>query len=87
MAARSYWQSLSLESEDAKVVCKSWFAPMCEGMTPYKAEILFDVTTDKEKKLRAFMIDGDNKHYKFERTLGGKTFSISRKPMEAARAS
>ena len=84
MAAKSYWQAVYVDSDDAKAVCKSWFAPMCEGMTPYKAEILCDIETDREKKLRAFMIDDEGKHHKFERTkVGGKTFSISSKPVPA----
>jgi hypothetical protein len=81
MASKSYWQAIYMDSADAKASIQSWFAPMCEGMTPYKAEILCDIETDSEKKLRAFMIDVENKHYKFERTRGGKTFSISRKPV------
>ena len=52
---------------------------MCHGLTPYKAEILCDIETDREKKIRAFMTDADNKHYQLERTLGARTFSVSRK--------
>lgn len=81
-AAKTYWQAMFVDSDNAKEAVKSWFAPMCEGMTPYKAEVLCDAKTDNEKKVRAFMVDDEGKHYKFERTRGGKTFSISRKRME-----
>jgi len=79
--AKSYWQEVYVDGHNAKEAVKSWFAPMCEGMTPYKAELLCDIDTDREKKIRAFMTDTDGKHYQFERTRGGKTFSISRKLM------
>jgi hypothetical protein len=84
MKNKSYWQAAYIGSDDAKAIVKSWFAPMCEGMVPYKADILCDVETDKEKKLRAFMTDDKNNHFKFERTRGANTFSISRKPTTAA---
>lgn len=76
---KSYWQAAYIGDEGAKESVKSWFGQLCEGLTPYKAEILCDVTTDREKKIRAFMTDSDNKRYQLERTLGGKTFSVSRK--------
>lgn len=82
MANKSYWQSAHVGSDRAKESVKSWFGSMCEGMTPYKAEILCDIATDREKKIRAFMTDANNKHYQFERTLGGKTFSVTRKPID-----
>lgn len=78
---KSYWQEAYIGSDRAKEDVKSWFAPMCEGMTPYKAEILCDIETDREKKIRAFMTDGDGKRYQFERTRGGREFSITRKPI------
>jgi hypothetical protein len=79
MPSKSYWQSAYIGDDRAKDAVKSWFAPMCDGMTPYKAEILCDIETDREKKARAFMTDANGKSYQFERTLGGKTFSISRR--------
>lgn len=79
--AKSYWQNVYIDSDSAKDAVKSWFAPMCDEMTPYKAELLCDIETDREKKIRAFMTDVDGKKYQFERTRGGKTFSISRKPL------
>lgn len=87
MPSKSYWQSASVDSERSKDAVKSWFGTMCEGMTPYKAEILCDIQTDREKKIRAFMTDTDSRRYQFERTLGGKTFSITRKPLAQESAS
>ncbi len=77
---KSYWQSVYVDSESAKRVVMSYFQPMCEGMTPYKAEILCDIETDREKKLRAFMVNESGKKFKFERTRG-RRFSISMKPV------
>ncbi|MDB5616045.1 hypothetical protein [Tardiphaga sp.] len=79
MANKSYWQSAYIGNEKSQEAVRSWFGSMADGMTAYKAEILCDIATDREKKIRAFMTDTENKHYRFERTLGGKTFSISRK--------
>lgn len=79
MPNKSYWQEAYIGSDRAKEDVKSWFAPMCEGLTPYKAEILCDIETDREKKIRAFMTDADGKRYQLERTRGGRDFSITRK--------
>lgn len=76
---KSYWTGVSLHSEASKDVLRSWFAPMADDMTPYKGEILCDVDTDREKKLRAFMIDKGGKHYQFTRTRGGSQYSIAMK--------
>lgn len=79
--AKSYWQSASVDGPRSQESIKSWFGDFAEGMTAYKAEILCDVETDQEKKIRAFMTDATGRRYQFERTLGNKTFSISRKPL------
>lgn len=83
MTAKSYWQEAYLGNASSKAAVKSWFGELCEGMIPYKAEILCDVETDREKKIRAFMTDADGKNYQFERTLGRRTFSVSRKCLSA----
>ena len=80
-AARSYWQSCVADTEGAKEAIKSWFAPMSDGMTPYKAEILCDVETDAEKKLRAFMVDGEGKRFEFTRSHRRRDMVISMKPV------
>ncbi len=81
MPSKSYWQEAYIGSDNAKGAVKSWFGMLAEGMTPYKAEILCDIKTDREKKMRAFMTDANNKHYQLERTLGGRTFTILCKPL------
>lgn len=89
MARKSYWQEAYVGGEKSQDAIKSWFGSMAEGMTVYKAEILTTIVDDREKKMRAFMTDKDDRHYQFERTLGGKTFSVTRKllPARAALAS
>ena len=77
---KSYWQSASLATDYDRNACKSWFGALAAGMTPYRAEILCDVETDSEKKIRAFMTDRYGKHWEFTRTKGHR-FSISRKPL------
>jgi hypothetical protein len=80
---KSYWQEMCVDKDGDKNAIKSWFSPLSDGMTPYEAAILCDADTDREKKIRAFMTDGDNRRYKLERTLGGKRFSITKKPLDA----
>jgi len=76
---KSYWMGISLSSQKSKEACKSWFAPLADEMTPYKAEILCDTETDREKKLRAFMTNAEGEKYKLERTLGKNNYTISAK--------
>lgn len=85
--AKSYWQETYIGSANSKAAVKSWFGGLCEGMIPYKAEILCDSETDREKKMRAFMTDEEGRNFQFERTLGRKTFSITRKPLGAVSGS
>ena len=77
--SKSCWQSVYLGSDNAKRAVASWFMPLAEGMTPYKAEILCDIETDDEKKIRAFMSNADGKKYRFIRTKG-RNFSVSMQP-------
>jgi hypothetical protein len=82
--AKSYWQDVLVRTDRDKAVIKSWFGALCDDdMVPYEAAILCDIQTDAEKKIRAFMTDAQGRKFKFERTKGGKTFSISRKPLTA----
>lgn len=76
MTSKTYWREIFIGSDNAKQTCKSWFSPLADDMTPYKAEILCDRQTDREKKLRAFMTDADGSKHQFERTTG-RSFSIS----------
>jgi hypothetical protein len=69
---------VSLEDDRSKTACKAWFPVLADELTPYKAEVLCDVETDDEKKIRAFMTDKEGQHYKLERTRG-KKYSISKR--------
>ena len=77
---KSYWQSMFVDSDWARSAVRSLFMPLCEGMTPYKAEVLCDIQTDAEKKVRAFMTDESGAKFKFERTRG-RSYSITKKPL------
>lgn len=79
MKSKSYWTDCVVEGDRFKDAIKAWFAPMCDNMVPYKAEILCDIETDAEKKLRAFMTDKDGTRYRFVRTRTVKGFTISMK--------
>ena len=83
MPNKSYWQEAYIGNANSKAAVKSWFGALCEGMIPYKAEILCDFETDREKKIRVFMTDDKGVNYQFERTLGRKIFSVSRRPVSA----
>jgi hypothetical protein len=86
MTARSYWQSCVADTESAREALKSWFPwGICDGMTPYKAEILCDLETDAEKKLRAFMVDDRGQHIVFTRSRGKRETVISIKPIKPNR--
>ena len=75
--SKSYWLDVYIGTPNAKAAVKSWFAPLCDDMTPESAEILCDKITDREKKLRAVMVDKDGKRRTATRTKGGKTFSVT----------
>lgn len=83
MPNKSYWQEAYVGNEKSQDAIRSWFGALAEGLAPYKAEILCDIKTDREKKIRVFMTGADNKNYQLERTLGAKTFSVSKKLMPA----
>lgn len=82
-ARKSYWQAVYIGSPNAKKAVMSWFRELAEGLTVYKAEILCDIETDREKKIRAFATDATGAHFRLERTRGLR-FSISRKRIVGA---
>lgn len=83
MAAKSYWTDVYVGDARSKEAVKSWFNPLCDDdMVPYRAEVLCDADTDREKKIRAFMEGVDGKRWCFVRTRG-KTFSLSRKMVQS----
>lgn len=77
--SKSYWQSMSIRTARDQEACKAWFSPVCDDdMKVERADVLCDEATDREKKARAVMVAPDGKRFQFERTLGGRNFSISR---------
>lgn len=78
MAAKSYWTPVCSDGERHQAVIKTWFAPLCDDMTVERAEILCDVETDREKKIRIFVIDKGGKRHVAIRTRG-RNFSITLK--------
>ncbi len=82
-SSKSYWQKMSVNNERDRGIVKSWFAPMCDDLTAESAEILCDMDTDREKKLRAVMVDSEGKKHVATRTLGGKTFVVTISAMGA----
>lgn len=81
--SKSYWQKMSVRTDRDREIVKSWFAGSCDGMTAESAEILCDKETDREKKLRAVMIDEEGTKYLVTRTLGKKTFSVTLTKVES----
>lgn len=74
---KSYWSSVCCNSDRDRQAVLSWFSPLCDGMTPIKAEILCDIETDREKKIRALMRDDQGRERWAVRTKGARTYSIS----------
>lgn len=81
MRRKTYWQSCVSDNDAAKDAIKSWFSPLSEDMTPYQADILCDIETDVEKKLRAFMTNASGKKFEFTRARHGRDVTISMKPL------
>ena len=81
--AKSYWQSVTCDGPRSQEAIKSWFFPMCDNMTAVKAEVLCDIATNKEKKLRALMQDSDGKQRWAIRTFG-KKYSMTLKAVIAS---
>lgn len=77
--AKSYWSPVASDGERHQRAILSWFGVLCEGMAVEKAEILCDMETDREKKIRAFVVDKDGKRRVAVRAKnkGGYTISLS----------
>lgn len=78
---KTYWQSCVVRDDASKAAIKTWFAPLADKMIPYQADILCDVETDRELKLRAYMADERGQKYAFTRTRGGRTFTMTMQPL------
>ena len=76
--SKSTWMGVTLRTKRNKASVMSWFGIMGEDMMPEKAEILCDNETDREKKIRVFVVDAKGNRFKLERTLGGRNCIVSR---------
>lgn len=81
MAAKSYWTPVACDSEGNKRAISSWFSPLCNGMEPIKADILCDIETDREKKIRVLMRqpDGTERLAIRSKRKGGFTITLERR--------
>lgn len=72
------WIRMGLDTETDKANCKSWFAPLCDDMTPVNAQILVDPRTDRTKKLKVVMRESDGRERTVIRSwLANNRFSIT----------
>ena len=77
---KSVWEGVSIESDEAKAVAKSWFCGLADDMEgPLKANILTRTSDDKTLKIRALFKNSDGAERELVRTTGAK-FSVSIKP-------
>ena len=76
--AKSEWSPIAAQTERDRIAIKSWFGILADGLTPYKAEVLTEIATDREKKVRAFMQNAEGKCFRLERTLGGRQSVLKR---------
>lgn len=76
---KSEWSSVAIDGPRSQATIKSWFASMADDMAVTKAEILCDIATNREKKIKILATNVEGKCFQLVRTLDGKTFSISRK--------
>lgn len=75
---KSYWMGVACSSDHQRNNIRTWFSPLCDDMTVERAEILCDAETDREKKIRAFVVDKTGKRFVAVRTRG-RNFTISLK--------
>ncbi len=78
---KSQWTEIWCGSPESRAAALSWFQPVCDGMTPEKVEILCDIETDREKKIRGIMVDDKGVRRMATRTLGTRQYTISLKPL------
>lgn len=78
MGAKTYWQRVVCDDRSAPMILQ-WFSPLCDEMTPTKAEVLCDIVTDKERKFRVFLTDKDGKKKVATRTFG-RNYTVALSP-------
>lgn len=82
---KTYWQKCACDTPGSRDAIKSWFSPMSDGMIPYRAELLCDIETDAEKRLRAFMTNKAGQRFEFTRSRNGRNVNVSIKPIAMER--
>jgi hypothetical protein len=78
------WVGVSLETDRDKAAVKGWFAPFCDEMTPVSAQILVEIDTDREKKVRAEMRDDNGSTRQVIRARTKAGWTVTMKPVRAA---
>jgi hypothetical protein len=73
---KSYWMPVNVRTVSAKRAVLSWFDGLCRDMTVESAEVLCDKQTDREKKLKAVVVDAQGNRRLATRTFG-KTYTMS----------
>ena len=58
---KSYWMCVSTDTDRDKANVLSWLSPLCDGMKVESAEIMCDVATDREKKIKVIVVDEKGK--------------------------
>lgn len=80
---KSYWLGMVVDNPAAQQAVKSWLMGLVDGMTCESADVLCDAETDREKKLRAVMVDAKGKRRLFTRTMGMR-FTVTSKHLGPA---
>jgi hypothetical protein len=76
VSKKSYWMPVLADTPHRQTAILSWFRPLCDGYTVESAEILCDIETDREKKIRAVVRDQKGNRKLATRTLGGRQSTI-----------
>jgi hypothetical protein len=79
--SKSYWQDCFIHSPGAQSAVKSWFSPLLDDMTITKAELLCDIETDAEKKMRVFANTPEGRKYRLIRARTVRGFTIAMKAL------
>jgi hypothetical protein len=73
---KSYWMGVTIHTVNKRQAVLSWFGDLCRDMTVESAEVLCDKQTDREKKLKAVVVDAQGNRRLATRTFG-KTYTMS----------
>lgn len=76
MSKKSYWMGVSTRGPRSQEAILSWLGPLCYGYTVESASILCDTATDREKKLKAVVVDTKGRRRIVTRTLGGRRWTL-----------